>query len=91
MVLAGKRRPSAKGDLYAGGVVNHVTVCKNQTVRGEDETRSAPLPLAGLARPPFRRLRNINLDHRGAELFGSSYDRLRVSIEQDGITQRTAT
>ena len=90
MVLAGKRRPSAKGDLYARGVVDHVAVGKNQTVGGEDKTRSAPLPLAGLARTPFPACDNINLDHRGAELFGSAYDRLRVGIEQNGIMQRAA-
>ena len=70
--------------------MDHVAVGENQAVGSEHKTGAAALPLARFAGTAPRRLRNIDLDYRRAELFRSAHDRLRVGIEQGGIVQSAA-
>ena len=56
-------------------------------------TKPEPPPCRSRGSPErlLRRLRDIDLDYRRAELLRSAHDRLRVGIEQGGIVQSAAS
>jgi hypothetical protein len=65
--------------------MHHVAVGENQPVRSEHESRAAALAFARFAGTASRRLRNIDLHYRRADLFGSVHYRPGIGIEQGGV------
>ena len=75
--------------MNARGLVHHVAVGKDQSVRREHKSRAAALPLARLPGAATSCLRYINLDYRRTDLLRRRDYGIGVRIEQGRVIKRT--
>src|SRR5690242_8857608 len=75
-----------QGNANARSVVYDVAVCQDETIRREDKSRAAAVPLTRFSITPGRGLRDFDLGNRRADFFGCGDNGTRVSIKQGRVT-----